>query len=198
MMTGLPPDLIEKARRLHSGPERGYHAWSHPEALLRLLSEVRDRLHDPLAVECAIILHDAIYDPTKSDNEARSAALAREMLGGVVPANTVRRAVQLIEATERHLVPETLAADEAEDMRIFLDLDLSILGASPDAFDLYEAGVRHEYRHVPESAFRAGRARILEQFLSREWLYMSPWGRERLEAKARENLQRSLAALRNA
>ena len=197
-LSALPKSLIDEARRLHTSPERGYHAWSHPEALLRLLSEVRGRLNDSVAVECAIILHDAIYDPRRSDNELRSAALARKMLDGVVAAATLRRAVAWIEATERHLVPEDALADEAEDLRIFLDLDLSILGASDEDFDRYEAGVRHEYRHVADADFRAGRAMILERFLGRDHLYMSEWGHQRFETKARENLARSLKGLRNA
>jgi predicted metal-dependent HD superfamily phosphohydrolase len=187
---------MQAARRLHGGPERGYHAWSHPKALLALLPEVRGRLNDPLAVECAIILHDAIYDPKRTDNEARSAALAREMLDSVVDAASVQRAVHLIEATEHHAVPEGVSADEADDMRIFLDLDLSILGANAADFDRYEAGVRHEYRHVPDADFRLGRAAVLDRFLRREALYLSSWGRERFESQARRNLARSLTALR--
>ena len=101
----LPPALLRKIEDLHSGPERGYHAWSHPQALLALLEEVRGQLQDPLAVECAILLHDAIYDATRSDNERRSAALARELLAGVVPEATLARAVRMIEATELHQVP---------------------------------------------------------------------------------------------
>jgi predicted metal-dependent HD superfamily phosphohydrolase len=161
-----------------------------------LLPQVSGRLHDPLAVECAILLHDAVYDPTAADNEKRSAALAAEILEGVVPADSLARAVKLIEATERHQVPDRLSPKEAEDCRIFLDMDLSILGADKEAFDRYEAGVRHEYRHVPEALFRQGRAAILERFLERQTLFMSDWGRERFEARARTNLRRSLDALR--
>ncbi|MCX4162896.1 MULTISPECIES: hypothetical protein [Paraburkholderia] len=196
-MTTLPPALIERLRSLHDDPARRYHNWSHIQALLKLLPGVRDRLNDPLAVECAIVLHDVIYEPTRNDNEKRSAALAKELISGVVPDDTARRAVQLIEATERHLVDENMSMEEAEDCRIFLDMDLSILGSSEKAFDDYEAGIRHEYRHVDEAAFREGRAAILERFLSRDHLYMSEWGREQFEAKARVNLQRSLQALRN-
>ena len=195
-MTVLPPDLIERLRLLHGSPERRYHNWSHIQALLNLLPEVRDRLNDSLAVECAIVLHDAIYEPTRNDNEKRSAALAKELISGVVPDDTARRAVQLIEATERHLVAENMSMEEAEDCRIFLDMDLSILGSNEKAFDDYEAGIRYEYRHIDEAAFRQGRAAILERFLSRDHLYMSEWGREQFEAKARANLQRSLQVLR--
>jgi len=194
----LPPQLIETIKALHAGPERGYHAWSHPAALLDLMEEVRDQLSDPAAVRCAILLHDAIYDAKRSDNERRSAALAADLLAGHVPAETIRRAVRLIEATERHEVPPDVGDDEASDARFFLDLDLSILGADARAFDAYEAGVRHEHQHVPDAAFRAGRAAILGRFLARDRLYLSDWGIARFETQARQNLARSLAALRAA
>lgn len=191
----LPAQLTRRIRRLHDDPRRGYHAWSHPQALLELLAEVRGRLADRLAVECAILLHDAVYDPRRTDNERRSAALARDLLTGVVPAATLERAVRLIEATERHRVPDDLSEAEAADMRIFLDMDLSVLAAADDVFDTYEAGVRHEYAHVSDADFRQGRAAILAGFLARDRLYLSDWGRVRFEARARANLSRSLAAL---
>jgi predicted metal-dependent HD superfamily phosphohydrolase len=191
----LPAQLIRRIRRLHDDPRRSYHAWSHPQALLELLAEVRSQLSDPLAVECAILLHDAVYDPERADNERRSAALARELLTGVVPTASLVRAVRLIEATERHQIPDDTPEREAGDMRVFLDMDLSVLATADDAFDAYEAGVRHEYDHVPEADFRQGRAAVLSGFLAREQLYLSDWGRARFETRARANLQRSLAAL---
>lgn len=192
----LDDSLLNRIRDLHSGPDRGYHGWSHPLALLELWEQVRDRLDDALAVRCAILLHDAIYEPRAKDNEACSAMLAAELLDGVVPPSTLARTVRLIEATAKHAIPPHLPDDERADMAMFLDMDLAILAASEAAFDAYEAGVRHEYREVPEAAFRAGRAAILEGFLARDALYMSPWGREAFEAKARANLVRSIRRLR--
>jgi len=192
----LPDALLDQVRALHGGPERGYHGWSHPQALLKLFAEVESELHDPLAVRCAILFHDAIYEPRRSDNEARSAVLASEMLRGVVPDESLARTLRLIEATARHAIPEGLLPDEAADMAVFLDMDLSILGASAEAFDAYEAGVRHEHREIPADAFRTGRAAILEGFLARETLYVSAWGRARFEAAARANLARSIGSLR--
>lgn len=192
----LSDALLEEISALHSGPDRGYHGWSHPLALLKLYDEVEGQLHDPLAVRCAILLHDAIYEPRRNDNESRSADLAKTMLNGVVPEETLGRTLRLIEATARHAIPADLSTDEVADMAIFLDMDLYILGAAPDVFDAYEAGVRHEYREVPEAAFRAGRAAILEGFLARDALYFSDWGRARFEAEARRNLIRSVDRLR--
>jgi predicted metal-dependent HD superfamily phosphohydrolase len=194
----LPEALLDQIRDLHSGPDRGYHGWSHPLALLALLREVEDRLHDPLAVRCAILLHDAVYEPRRADNEDRSAALARDLLTGVIAADTLERTIALIEATKAHAIPDGLAENEAADMAVFLDMDLSILAASDAAFDAYEDGVRHEYREVPADLFRMGRASILEGFLARDHLYMSPWGLERFEGSARINLRRSIDALRAA
>ncbi len=192
----LSETLLDEIRDLHSGPDRGYHGWSHPLALLALHAEVKPLLHDAEAVRCAILFHDAIYVPRRADNESRSAELAARMLKGTVPDGTLDRTIRLIEATARHTIPNDLPEDEAADMALFLDMDLSILGASEAAFDAYEAGVRHEYREVPDAAFRLGRAAILEGFLAREALYFSPWGRSRFEAPARENLRRSVTALR--
>ena len=192
----LTDAMLNRIADLHRGPDRGYHGWTHPLALLDLWKEVRDGLDDPLAVRCAILLHDAVYEPRAADNEARSAALAAEMLDGVVPPETLARTVRLIEATAKHAIPDNLPADEHGDMAMFLDMDLAILAAPQAEFDAYEAGVRHEYREVPEAAFRAGRARILEGFLARDALYLSPWGRAAFEAGARANLDRSIRRLR--
>ncbi len=189
--------LLARIRALHDGPARAYHGWSHVEALLALFDEVRGDLHDPLAVRAAILLHDAVYDARAGDNEARSAALAADLLGGVLPPTTLARTVRLIEATAAHAIPPGLDANEAADMAQFLDMDLAILGSPNTVFDRYEAGVRAEYAHVPEQAFRAGRAAILERFLARDPLFLSPWGRARFEDEARDNIRRSIAVLRS-
>ena len=57
--------------------------------------------------------------------------------------------------------------------------------------------MRYEYAFVPEDAFRAGRAAILERFLESPALYPDPAFRERLEAPARANLRREIAGLRS-
>lgn len=195
-MAMIDERLIDRIRALHDGPERGYHGWSHPQTLLALHAEVAEQFHDPLAVYCAILLHDVIYEPRATDNETRSAMLAAELLAGEVSEATLDRIVRLIEVTAAHAIPPGLSDGEAADMALFLDMDLSILGAPAAAFDAYEAGVRHEYREVPDATFRDGRAKILERFLARDRLFLSDWGYIRFEGTARANLARSIAALR--
>ena len=57
------------------------------------------------------------------------------------------------------------------------------------------AAIRQEYAHVPEPLYRAGRAAILSRFLEGGCLFADPVWAERLEAQARANLTREIAAL---
>jgi predicted metal-dependent HD superfamily phosphohydrolase len=102
----------------------------------------------------------------------------------------------MIEATERHLLPTTGSPRFLADCALFLDMDLSILGAPTAVFARYEADIRREYAMVPEDAYRAGRSAVLERFLARDRLYFSDYFHARLEAPARCNLAASLVALR--
>lgn len=191
----LPSHLLADLRCRYGEPQRHYHTWAHVEALLLLFEEVWDRLFDDQAVETALYYHDAIYDTEANDNEHQSAALLRRDCNGLLAADSLARAAQLVEATAGHRLPEGLTGAALEDARLFLDMDLSILAAPWPVFAAYEAAIRREYAHVDDTAFRAGRRRLLEAFLQRERLYYSSHFAPRFEAAARENLKRSLARL---
>lgn len=187
--------LKQELLKLYRGPDRHYHGASHIEAMLKLFEAHKGEFADPEAVETAIWFHDAIYDSRRNDNEAKSAELAAERLAGSVGDERLKRIVALVLATATHEVPQS--ADEAtrRDIALFLDLDLSVLGASPSAFDAYEAGVRREYAWVDEPAWRVGRAAVLKKFLDRPAIFQTKLFRERYEKTARENIARSIAAL---
>jgi len=78
---------------------------------------------------------------------------------------------------------------------LMVSIDLSILGADPADYDAYAAAVRREYAHVPEEAFRAGRARVMKHFLAAEAIYADPAFAARLETQARANIEREIRAL---
>ena len=193
MLESVPHELLAKLQSRHAEPQRHYHDWSHIEALLAHARSVGDRLGDPAAVTYAILFHDAVYDPKAKDNERQSATL---LLREAPPlaASSLELAHAMILATEGHQLPD-LAGDQRSDIALFLDMDLAILGASENRFDIYEDQIRREYAHVPDEAFRAGRRAVLRSFAGRETLYFSDWGRDRFEAKARANIARSLAQL---
>ena len=194
MLDTVPQALLSDLKTRHAEPQRHYHDWTHITALLTHLEGLRESLNDDAAVLYAVLFHDAVYDPRASDNEARSAELLLASKPPLSP-ESLTRARQMIEATTRHLLPDDMPEPDRRDCAHFLDMDLGILGATPDRFDIYEDQIRREYAHVPDDAFRTGRAAILRRFAERDRLYFSDWGFDRFEAQARANLARSLAKL---
>lgn len=189
-LDAISATVLTDLKRRYSEPQRHYHTWAHIEAVLRWYDARRPTLHRPDAVLHAVLFHDAIYDPTRSDNEAASAELLKTIDVKLSEDDRAWAAAAIL-ATKAHELPE--AADD--DVKEFLDMDLSILGAAPEVFDRYEDQIRAEYAHVPEPMFRAGRRAVLTRFAERDRLYFSDWGFDRFEIAARANLHRSLAKL---
>lgn len=187
--------LKQELSALYRAEGRHYHNLAHIEAMLALAGDYRALLGDPEAVEAAIWFHDAIYDSKAKDNEARSAALAEKKLAGRTEAERLDRIGAMILATATHQLPRFDNDAATRDASLFLDMDLSILGAAPDAFDAYERAVRSEYDWVEEPMWRAGRGAVLKDFLARPRIFLTEEFRQRFEPQARLNMARSLAAL---
>ncbi|TGV76418.1 hypothetical protein EN801_037870, partial [Mesorhizobium sp. M00.F.Ca.ET.158.01.1.1] len=141
----------------------------------------RTLLDDPEAVEAAIWFHDAIYDSRAKDNEAQSAALAEQKLAGRTDAGRLSRVSAMILATATHQLPLFDDAAATRDASLFLDMDLSILGADAVAFDAYERAVRREYGWVEEPMWRAGRGAVLKTFLARPHIFHTQEFQQRFE-----------------
>ncbi|MGC4113747.1 MAG: hypothetical protein QM765_03615 [Myxococcales bacterium] len=187
--TGEPAAAWAELAARYSEDSRAYHTLEHVRDCLALFDLVRAHAADPLAVEAALWFHDVVYDAKAKDNEERSAALMRGLLAGAEAAR--------LDAIERLvLATKHAAAPDAGDAALVVDVDLAILGAEPGRFERYEAAVRQEYAHLTDEQFREGRAHFLERFLARAPLFATVVVRERLEARARENLGRSLERLR--
>jgi predicted metal-dependent HD superfamily phosphohydrolase len=180
---------------LYRCDDRHYHNLAHIRAMLALARDYKSLLGDPAAVEAAIWFHDAIYDSKAKDNEARSAALAEQQLQGRASAGRLNRISAMILATATHQLPQLGDAVAERDAALFLDMDLSILGATPEVFDSYERAVRREYEWVKETMWRAGRGEVLKSFLVRPRIFHTEEFRARFEPQARLNMTRSLEAL---
>jgi predicted metal-dependent HD superfamily phosphohydrolase len=183
----LAPEVERVLAAAYGEPHRAYHNATHITEVLRWFDFVGDEAgwRDVLPVYLAIVFHDAVYHPARGDNEARSAQLAREL------ANAPERTAELILLTARHgsIEPDPVDADAG----YFLDCDTAILGAPPAEFDAYDAAIAAEYRHLPASAFRAGRREFLARMLGRPCIFLTELFRSRLERPARANLARALA-----
>ena len=169
---------------------RHYHTGAHIDACLRHLDACASALDQPHEVELALWFHDAVYNPLSSKNERKSADWADDFLTRCgAPDQAVARVVALIMVT-RHEAP-TRTSDES----FLVDIDLSILGAEPAVYDTFEKAIRREYRHVPGPLYRAGRSRLLEQFLARPRIYANlPFALR--EGQARANLAHAIDRLR--
>lgn len=184
--------LFNQLVRAYGEPHRHYHTLQHLRECLAYAEASASLARRPEEVALALWFHDAVYDPRRHDNEARSADWAHDsVLAAGCDPEVAGRVRTLVLATATHE-----AAGEDPDTLVLLDIDLAILGAPPGRFAEYERQVRAEYAHVPEPEFRAGRARLLAGLLARPRLYATAPFHDALEARARANLAASLAALR--
>ncbi|REJ76909.1 MAG: N-methyl-D-aspartate receptor NMDAR2C subunit [Acidobacteria bacterium] len=185
-----PPDgVLERLLERHAEDHRHYHDLDHVLDCLEKAVGSRAHQRDPAAVDLALWFHDAIYDPRRGDNEERSAELAERELAPLLPAELVSRIAGLILDTRHDSAPSS--ADGA----VVVDIDLSILGETPQRFAAYEEAIRAEYEWVPEPLFRRERRRILQSFLERDAIYSTDSFREQYEERARANLERAIARL---
>ncbi len=178
-------ELLER----HGESHRRYHTMEHVGACLGWLDWFAAYAARPAEVSLALFFHDAVYDPSASDNEAQSAMLARTRLDELgVETEAIERIAEHILATKAHG-----ACDG--DTQLVVDLDLTILGARRAVYDDFERRIREEYAHVPEALFRSGRREVLSGFLDRTPIYGVPALANELEAAARRNLERRIAEL---
>jgi len=191
---GCDAPVIEEARRAYGSPGRHYHTWEH---VLDCAARLRDfPCGHPRTVFLALLFHDAIYVAGDTQNERRSADLAREVLGAHsrVPAEEIADIERFILATCTHVVPEE---ERSTDLRAVIDIDMSILGADEERYRRYAARVMREWcpSVVNEDGFRKGRAAFLRGVLASPKIYSTREGERRWESPARSNMTRELDEL---
>ena len=186
----------------YAEPHRRYHTATHVMFVLRHLSDLSQAAGIQLSHEliAAALYHDAIYDPRVADNEALSAVLARRDLADIGwSVDGCGSVAALIEATAGHLSDDDASGStngaEGTDRAMLLDADLAILGADPGAYQAYANGVRAEYGHLDDDAWRAGRGAVLQRFLDHQRLFVTTYMYEAYEHRARGNIEAELAAL---
>ena len=172
-------------------PHRRYHDLAHLDTVLRHVDELAPAATDLPVVRLAAWFHDAVYDVTAADNEARSAALAERVLVGLrVGAGPVAEVARLVVLTATH----DPAPDDANGS-VLCDADLAVLASDEPGYARYTEAVRAEYAHLDDAAFAAGRAAVLRALLDRPTVFSTEHGRTAWESRARANVRRELARL---
>lgn len=183
-------ETFETLLAAYSEKGRYYHTAVHVSACLRHLDACVSMVEFPREVEIALWFHDPIYKPLSSNNEKESADWAASFLSdhGATPAE-VARVHRLVMVTEHN------APTQTKDEAVLVDIDLSILGADSATYDIFETGVRKEYRLVPSFFYRKKRAEILRGFVERPNIYTSGCFSAEVERQAKENLSNAVTAL---
>lgn len=194
------PDAAHWFERLtgtdaYDGPSRAYHNLDH---LVHGLSELRAwaantgaSVADTVTLKKAFWFHDAVYGGSVDgvSNEEQSARLW--LASGLDDGMARDDVATLIRVTEHaRMAPITHRLHDA-----MISADLAILGQPQDVYDNYARSVRVEYAHVDEASYRAGRAKVLNHFLSLPTLYADAYFADLYDGQARDNLQRELLTL---
>ncbi len=183
-------DEHSKLMRAWRGWGRRYHALEHLVACLRELADARHLAQHPAEVELALWFHDAVYRTYRSNNERQSANWAGRFMERHGAAKEVTSRVHGLVLATTHT-----GNDLDGDQQLIADIDLAILGQPRPIYDQFERAIRREYWWVSRARYVAGRGTILRSFLARPAIYHWPHFRERYEDRARDNVQRAIAAL---
>ncbi|MDQ6873708.1 MAG: hypothetical protein M3042_01390 [Actinomycetota bacterium] len=189
---GGHPDPAAGRRLLarYAEPHRHYHTVTHLVAVLSTVDTLAPEAAEPDIARLAGWYHDAVYNPSRSDNEECSALLAEDELAQMVlPHRYVERVAALVRITAAHHPP----AGDAE-AAVLCDADLAVLAAPAPEYDAYVAAVRREYAHVGDAGWRVGRGDVLGRLVALPQLFWTRPARA-WEPGARANLSRELAGL---
>lgn len=190
-LKGDPLPVFGELAAKYQESHRAYHNLDHIQQCLVEFEPARGLAKDPDSVELAIWFHDAIYDPRRKDNEEQSAEVFKKIFSPAgLRMESIEKVASLILVTKHDSVPSE------QDAQILVDVDLSILGASPNRFFLYESQIRQEYNWVPDKTFTEGRSAILQKFLARPFIFLTKFFREKYETQARKNMEASLQSLK--
>jgi predicted metal-dependent HD superfamily phosphohydrolase len=174
----------------YSSGDRHYHTLTHIWQVLDTIQQLQDKGMNLTTVQLAGWLHDVVYNPRASNNEAQSAVWAETLLRSHLPAEPIAEVVRLILLTKDH---KTAVQDR--DGQVLLDADLSILAADPVDYRQYADAIRQEYAWVSDADYRVGRKRVLQGLLERDRIYCTAYMVAFAEQPARHNLVAELRLL---
>lgn len=187
----LKNNLFQIIRKKYSEKSRFYHNLSHVSMLLFLYESLSNQTQNHHVIEFSIWLHDVIYDTKRTDNESESAKMASEILAKLnVNTGAIELVKDLILATTDHN-----GRSLSSDAKLFLDMDLAILGMDEEIYKIYSQAIRKEYAWVSESAYRKGRTQVLQSFLERDRIYFTDEMKAKYEEQARKNIAGEIKAL---
>ncbi|GEO08487.1 HD domain-containing protein [Segetibacter aerophilus] len=190
----IKEQLWEEILYRYSEQHRHYHNLTHIAFLYSLCDQHLDRILNPAVTGFAILYHDIVYDTYRPDNEEQSAALAESHLKQLnVNSRIIENIKTFIIATKDHKVPQGFALKN--DLGLFLDFDIAILGAEAETYKAYSEKIRQEYLKYPDDVYKAGRKQALQKVLESEKIFITNDFVETMEETARKNINSEVGQL---
>ena len=157
--------LFDQLASSWAGESRFYHNATHLAECLALAQEWGTTLsaHDKACLDLAIWFHDAVYIAGSTQSENRSADWAFHGLRGEGINREISTAVKNMVLSTNHSVAQPADAGELTDL--LHDIDMAILGASPERFAEYNLAIEKEFAGITASAFKSGRKAVTAKFL---------------------------------
>ncbi|MFZ6012044.1 MAG: hypothetical protein ACOYXT_17010 [Bacteroidota bacterium] len=174
----------------YSHKRRHYHTLSHLQHIFDQVTPYRNKIEDWHTLTFSVFYHDAVYNPLRGDNEEKSAKLAVSRLRSInYPDQKITRCHEQIIATKLHNTTGGFDTD------IFIDADLSILGADWPMYEDYCKKIRKEYSIFPGLVYNPGRKKVLKHFLQMPRIFKTREMYSRYESQARANMKQELENL---
>lgn len=186
-------------------------------AILRLAIFFHDAIYDPKSSRNE---RDSMELLDKFWKDLEQQEQIGEVFGTPKARAIHSRISTLILATEKHqvleeavVIPTTGAVNPGEEsehtsvsvccswslvelQKVFLDMDMAVLGKEAKAYQAYAALIRSEYAHVPKELYCSKRAEILQGFVNRPSpIFLTDLMQEALEETARSNLRAEIKTL---
>ena len=190
----LKEQLWDEIVYRYSEQHRHYHNLNHIAFLFTQCDKYISRIKNAAVTGFAILYHDIVYDTYRPDNEEQSAELATTHLQQLsVNKQLIDHVRTFIVATKDHKVPAVY--DLKDDLALFLDFDIAILGSEPETYHAYSEKIRQEYLKYPDDIYRKGRKQALQKVLIADTIFITNDFIESMEAIARENINKEVGQL---
>ncbi len=177
---------------LYNQSHRHYHNINHINHCLGELQQYKEKnkLLLKREVEYAIWFHDAVYNPFSKTNEEDSANLFLQYVRDFDLSIDENLVCKMISATKNHEIINNNGFTVPEELNVFLDIDMSILGQSQEVYLDYADKIRKEYAHVPYQTFSAHRLSFLDKLRNNKdgRIFKTDYFRNLYEKKARYNI----------
>jgi predicted metal-dependent HD superfamily phosphohydrolase len=191
------PDMLDKIKAYYNEEHRYYHNWLHILSGFDMFDSVKSYNAD-ITTEIAWLFHDIVYLPFNINSELSNEKLSAQFLVFFLKSNypkfyldysdEIIEATKIIIGTEKHIPYD-------ERTKMIYDVDLSYLSLKYNDFIEQRQLIREEYSWLTDEEFNNGTLNFYNNFLKKENIFFTLHGKENLEQRCRENLNKNKSEL---